>query len=488
MSRHPSFAAAFVACAVASSPLAAQASQRDTSDNFRWLEDVNGPRAMAWVRKENQKTLNVLQKDPRFQRYYDQALTVAQASDRIPFAGFIGGQLYNFWQDSAHVRGIWRRTSLASYRTANPQWTTVIDLDALARAENANWVWHGADCAEPAERRCLVFLSDGGEDANVAREFDLGTGAFVKNGFSLPRAKLRTAWMGEDTLLISTEWKPGELTKSGYPYIVKRLVRGQPLSAAVEIFRGAATDQLGVGPTTTADGSGHRLTVLYRGETFFESDAYVVHGSSLAALAVPRKSNISGMVNGQAIVQLSQPWTTGATTIPTGSVAAFDVAQALRDPSHVMPVAVFSPGPRESVSGVASTHDRLLVGINHNVNGQVLLLTPGPNHTFARRTLDLPANVSSDVAGGDPHGDAAFISVTGFLTPSSVWLADAKSAAVTKIKSIAPKFDASRDVVEQLEAASTDGTKIPYFVVHAKTMKLDGNNPTVLNAYGGFEI
>jgi prolyl oligopeptidase len=483
----PALAAVLIACGVAAEPLAAQ-TRPDTSDNFRWLEDVNGPRAMAWVRKENQKTLNVLQKDPRFQRFYDQALTVAQASDRIPVAGFIGGQLYNFWQDSAHVRGIWRRTSLASYRTPNPQWTTVIDLDALARAENANWVWHGADCAEPAERRCLVFLSDGGEDAQVAREFDLGTRSFVMNGFSLPRAKMNTAWMGEDTLLIATEWTRGDLTKSGYAYIVKRLARGQPLSAAVEIFRGAQTDQLGVSPSTITDGSGHSLTTLSRGVTFFEFDNFVVRGNGVAPLAIPRKSRITDMVNGQAIVQLSEAWTEGGTTIPTGSVAAFDAAAALRDPSHLRPVAVFLPGPRESVSGVTSTHDRLLVGINHNVNGQVLLLTPGPNHTFARRTLDLPANVSSDVAAGDPHGDAAFIAVNGFLTPSSVWLADAKTATVTKIKSIAPKFDASRDVVEQLEATSTDGTKIPYFVVHTKTMKLDGNNPTVLNAYGGFEI
>src|SRR5689334_21241331 len=224
-------------CAVLpASTLAQQATKADTTDPYLWLEEMNGARAMEWVKAENAKTAAVLEKDPRWESIYQAALTMAQAKDRLPFVSHLGGELYNFWRDSAHVRGIWRKTSLASYRTASPTWTTVLDLDALAKSENANWVFHGYTCQQPAEKRCLIFLSDGGEDANTIREFDLTSRSFVKDGFYLPKGKQRVAWTSQDTILVAREWNPGEVTSSGYPYIVKKLARGQPLASAVEIY------------------------------------------------------------------------------------------------------------------------------------------------------------------------------------------------------------------------------------------------------------
>ncbi|MEO7964718.1 MAG: S9 family peptidase, partial [Gemmatimonadaceae bacterium] len=216
---------------VAPTLAAAQTSRADsTADPFIWLEEAHGTRAMAWVNAENAKTSAVLEKDPRFAKIYKTALSMAGAKDRIPYVRFLSGQLYNFWQDSVHVRGIWRKTTLASYRTASPQWTTVLDLDSLAKAEKANWVWQGASCEQPSEQRCLLNLSDGGEDANTIREFDLTTRSFPKNGFYLPKGKQRVDWSGTDTLLVAREWGSGELTSSGYPFIVRRLARGQKLT------------------------------------------------------------------------------------------------------------------------------------------------------------------------------------------------------------------------------------------------------------------
>ena len=442
---------------------------------------------MAWVNAENAKTTAILEKDPRFASLYRDALAIAQASDRIPNARFIGGPLYNFWQDSAHVRGIWRRTTLASYRTASPQWTTVLDLDSLARAEKANWVWEGADCAMPTERRCLLSLSDGGEDAVTLREFDLETRSFPKGGFALPKGKQNVAWVGEDTLLVSREWNKGELTASGYPYIVKRLVRGQPLASAVEIYRGTAKD-VSVGPASVYDGTGHRAVFLYRGVSFFENEYYNVEQGRVTKLALPLKSSPAAMVDGQLIIKLSEAWNEGATHIRTGSLAAFDAAKAASSPTHLAPVAVFEPGPREAVEGVSATRDRLVVNVYENVRGRAFVLTRAANGTWTRVPLPLPDNLAVSIADANVHGTEALVNVAGFLTPSSVWLADTHTASIAVAKTLRAQFDATRDTVEQLEATSKDGTKVPYFVVRPRVLKLDGTNPTILNAYGGFEI
>src|SRR5579871_1501845 len=230
------FVPVLVMAAIAASGIASAA----TDDPYLWLEDVNGARAMAWVHAENDKTTAVLEKDPRYGALYADALTIAQAKDRIPNPTTLQHVIYNFWQDADHVRGIWRRTSLADYRTADPHWQTILDLDAVAAGEKANWVYKGADCVEPSEKRCMVSLSDGGEDAVTVREFDLDSATFVDGGFVLPHGKQRSAWEDDSTLLVSREWQPGELTVSGYPFIVRRVTRGEPLTAAKEIFRGTA--------------------------------------------------------------------------------------------------------------------------------------------------------------------------------------------------------------------------------------------------------
>lgn len=482
--------AALLACALAlpAMAVAQQSTPPDTADPNLFLEEMTGARAMAWVKQENEKTAAVLEKDPRYASILKAAVTMASAKDRLPYVEFLGGQLYNFWRDETHVRGIWRRTTLASYRTASPQWTTVLDLDALATAEKANWVWHGADCVQPGEDRCLISFSDGGEDAVTVREFDLKSRTFVRKGFTLPRAKLRVTWAGRDTILFAREMQAGELTTSGYPFIVRRLARGQSLEQAVEIYRGSASDGgYGVTPFTLVDARGRRTSFIDRPLSTFEAEHYLVRGADVVKLAIPLKASIVEVIDGSAIVRLSAEWTTGTATIPSGAVAAFDLAVAAKTPSALAPTLVYAPGPREAVEGVTATRRRLLIDVMQNVRGRVLAFSRGAGGQWTHTLVTLPDNVSTRTMGTDAGGERALISVTGYLTPSSIWLADAATATARTIKSLAPRFDASKSVVEQREATSKDGTKIPYFMMHPKGMALDGNNPTIIYAYGGFE-
>jgi prolyl oligopeptidase len=457
-------------------------------DPFVWLEQVDSERAMAWVRAEDAKTAAVLEQDPRYRGLFKEALEIAEAKDRIPVPQLIRGRILNRWQDADHVRGIWRRTSLADYQTAAPAWTTILDLDALAVAEKANWFWSGADCEEPAERRCMIGLSDGGEDAVTLREFDLGSTRFVDGGFSLPRGKQDAAWQDADTLLVSREWSPGELTRSGYPFVVKRIKRGQPLSMAAEVFRGTASD-VGVSPSAFNDGAGHRALLIRRALSFFEAEYRLVGLKGTRKLVLPPKADIVALVAGRFVVSLREDWTPDAgATFPQGSLVSIDLAAASAAPDRLRPTLIYAPGPREAFQQAAATRGHLLISVLDNVKGRAYVYTPEPAGKWSRRRLALPDNVSINIVDTNLHSDRAFLTVTGFLTPTSLWLGDLATGTLTTVKTLPPRFDASHQVVDQLEATSSDGTRIPYFVVHRTDMKLDGNTPTILTAYGGFLV
>jgi prolyl oligopeptidase len=475
--------------AIAGCGMSAARAQNASNDPYLWLEDVSSPKAMAWVDAHNARSTAVLEADPRYQQYYKEALEIAQAKDRIPSGSFIGGQIYNFWQDADHVRGIWRRASLDSYASGNPQWETVLDLDALASAEKANWVWKGAQCARPLERRCLISLSDGGEDAVTVREFDLKTGKFVKGGFVLPKGKQEVSWQDENTLLVSREWKPGELTSSGYPYIVKRLKRGQALSSATEIFRGTKKDVLAAAGVLR-DAEDRTLPVITQGIDFWHLKFFLITDKGTRRIGIPEKASPVDMIQGRVIIQSKEAWspTGGKRKYPAGSLLSVDLAQLRASPQHLKPTLIYSPGPREALEGASAAKGALLVSILDNVRGRTLVFKPKANGAWSRSSLELPDNSTIEIADASHTDNRAFLAVTNFLTPPSLYLADAGTGAVREIMSQPAKFDASNLVAEQREAVSSDGTRIPYFLVHRKDIKLDGNNPTLLYAYGGFEV
>jgi len=460
-----------------------------SDDPYIWLEDVYSPKALQWVEAHNAKSTAVLEGDARYKGFYDQALAIAQAKDRIPVGSFIGGQVYNFWQDEDHVRGIWRRATPESYASGNPSWETVLDLDALASAEKANWVWKGAQCARPLERRCLINLSDGGEDAVTVREFDLKTNSFVKGGFVLPKGKQDVSWENENSLLVSREWKKGQLTKSGYAYVIKRLKRGQALSSAVELFRGTK-DDVSASTAVLRDSQNRTLPVIVEGTDFWHSKKFLIGPKGVRRVAIPDKAQFVDLIGGRAIIQSQEEWSPAGSNqkFPAGSLLSVDLAQLRANPARLKPTLIYQAGPREALQGAAAAKDVLLVSTLDNVRGRTLLFRPGPNGSWTRSALDLPDNSSVGIADTSRTDDRALLTVTGFLTPPSLWLADAGKGAASEIMRQPAKFDASKLVAEQREAVSSDGTKIPYFLVHRRDIKLDGSNPTLLYAYGGFEV
>jgi prolyl oligopeptidase len=462
----------------------------DATDPYLWLEEVDGERAMAWVNEHNERSLGVLRGDPRYETLHQQALEIVQSQDRIPSPGFNhDGTIDNFWQDATHVRGVWRTTTLDSYRTAEPAWETILDFDALAAAEGKNWVYKGASCLPPDETRCLVMLSDGGKDAVTVREFDRSTKTFVEGGFILPESKGGATWVDENTLLISRDFGPGTLTSSGYPMIVKKLTRGQTIDQAQTVFTGHPTD-VSVSGYTLRDADGVvQATLINRGVNFYEGETWRLNADGTTTrLELPAKSNINALVQGQLVVTTDQDWTApSGQEFRTGDVIAWDLDRWLANPATPAQL-VIRPGEREAIEGISNTRNKLVVALYENVRGSVYVYEPNPASEWSRTRLNLPQNVTVGVGSASERDDQVFVSVAGYLNPSSLYLADAATGASDLTKSLPAKFDATGMVVEQFEARSADGTMIPYFVVHKGDMPMDGSNPTLLYGYGGYQV
>ena len=461
----------------------------DATDPWLWLEEVEGERAMEWVRAHNERSLGVLQGDPRYARLHAEALEIVQSRDRIPGVGFNhDGTLDNFWQDATHVRGIWRTTTLDSYRTAEPAWETILDIDALSTAEGKNWVYKGVTCLPPQETRCLVSLSDGGKDAVTVREFDRASRTFVADGFILPESKGGASWVDENTLLVSRDFGEGTLTDSGYPRTVRLLRRGQTIEQATTIFEGQQTD-VSVSAYTLRDADGVvKATLINRGINFYEGETWRLNADGTTTqLQLPAKSNINALVQGQLVVTTDQNWTApSGQEFKTGDVIAWNLEQWLANPATPAQL-IIRPTEREAIEGITSTRNKLVVALYENVRGSVYVYQPNPSGEWARTRLDLPQNVTVGVGSASERNDQVFVSVAGYLNPSSLYLADAATGQAEVLKSLPAKFDATGMVVEQFEARSADGTMIPYFVVHKGDMPMDGSNPTLLYGYGGYQ-
>ncbi len=472
---------------------------------FEWLEAVDGERAMDWLRAENARALPVLTGDARYPGLEAEALKILSAQDRIPTPVFHGEDIYNFWQDAVNTRGLWRRTSLESYRTDAPAWETVLDIDALAKAENANWIWKGADCRPVTHDRCLVELSNGGKDAVEIREFDLKTKRFVEGGFRLPESKQTVAWLDADTLILTRDWGPGTTTESGYGFVVKTLKRGQPLAEATEVYRGGVKD-VSVTPAVYRDSKGERVVVLQRAVDFFHTEYAILTDRGVAKTQLPQRSTIQGFIGGDLVVTLEESWSRarfpGDTTprvFPAGTLISISVDKALGKPlagpngeivisNDCDPCTIFQPTDRQSIDQVAVTDNRVAAVVYDNVRGKLMSFEDRGEFGWRAETVEGLDNAAVAIVATADSGDGLFFTEEGFTTPTRLRYAPLKFAKAPVVKTLPARFDASTHVVEQKEAVSKDGTKIPYFIVHPRGHRHDGQDPTLLHAYGGFQV
>jgi prolyl oligopeptidase len=456
-------------------------SHAQQTDPFIWLEDVESARALEWVESKNAATVAELTRHPAYQPIFQRTVQILDSDDRIPYPSILGDRLYNFWQDADNPRGIWRRTSWDSYLTGDPAWETVIDIDALARTEDVAWAFGGATGLVPDFHRCLVRLSRGGADAVEVREFDTRTRSFIDGGFTLPEAKQSVAWVDENSILVATDFGAGTISSSGYPRIAKLWRRGTPLGSATIAFEAGSNDMgvfVGAGRTAT-----RRYQIVSHRVDFYTGTLNVLHDGELVEIDVPADADPS-FFRDQLLVYLRSPWEVAGRTYDAATLLSIDY-DAFRSGSRDFEIVV-DPGPRQTIGSVQETRDYVLVSMLDNVRGELRRYRYA-NGEWTFETVPAPEMGSISVGATSPESNRYFFTYSGYTQPATLYLADA-DGQVTEVRRTPAMFDADGLVVEQYETTSKDGTPIPYFIVHREGSVRDGTNPTLLYAYGGFEI
>ena len=459
--------------------LAATATLAQPNDPYLWLEEVEGAKPIAQVRAWNAETEAILRALPGFEEHRARALRLLTDPNRIAMPDDVMGKMVaNHWIDADHPRGLWRVSPLDAYLAGKPQWRTLIDVDALGKAEGKSWVWHGADCLPPEYQRCLVALSPGGTDADVIREFDLPSGRFVADGFVLPEGKNNATWLDRDTLLVAAVEGEGTATRSGYPRIVKQWKRGTPWGSATQIAEGIEAD-ISVSPFAVMDGDVRRA-FINRGTGFYSNKvALRAPDGRWVELPIPETAEFQTVLSGQVIMTLVDP----LAGLQPGSIVAFDIARMLAGETPA-PELVMAPSKTQAIEEVQASDKVLWVKALDDVSGKLFALARQVNGTWARQTLPLPANSTIHIAETAGQQDFAFATVESMLAPTT--LVSVNSIGMVKqIAALPAQFDASQFTVSQHFVQSKDGTRVPYFLVRKKT-ESEGPVPALIHAYGGF--
>jgi prolyl oligopeptidase len=452
-------------------------------DPYAWLEELDSERALAWVRAQNDISTAQLSANPEFDALRQRLLAVYNSEARIPFVSKAGAYFYNFWRDATHVRGVWRRTTLAEYRAPEPKWQTVLDLDRLAEQEQENWVWAGASFLHGSWDRCLIMLSRGGGDSHVVREFDVTRLAFVSDGFNLPEAKSDVAFRDRDHLFVATDFGPGSLTSSGYPRIVKSWQRGTPLTAASTIYEGEP-DEVGVG-FEVFDHDGVHRELVARIITFRRQQVFALEAGALIKLDVPEDASAS-CFRDRLVVTLRSELRAGDKVYPSGAVLAI-AWDRFRDGARDFDV-LFAPSPRSSLAGMTHTRHDLILDLVDNVHNTLEAHT-WDGASWKRAELAAPELGSAWAMAIDPDAsDDYFMWSAGFLTPDSLFLSRIGASQPELLKRLPPFFDARGLEVTQHSVRSRDGAEIPYFMVARRGLAHDASHRTLLTAYGGFQV
>lgn len=449
-------------------------------DPLAWLDDSGNDRTRAWVARENRATLAALSADPRFAELERDAVTVLTRPGQLAPVQFIGDQIFQYHQSRAAPLGQWRRADRATWLAGRPQWRVVIDLDRLGAAERRKWLFAGASCRG---QRCLVRLSDNGKDANETREFDLTTGAFVKDGFRLPDTKSRSWWYDDDTLLVAPVLGPDSLNRAELPSTLRLWRRGTALAATRPLFTIDREDAM---LSALLIGQGGRKGFVAARHTDFERRLYewVAEDGRRRPLPLPEYAQIMGVAGGDLLLRPNTDWQPagGDAVLPQGSLVAVPLAPLLDRGEVAGARPRYRPEGNDALRGVTVAGDTLFVELLHDYSSRILALTADGT----TRQVPLPDNGFITPMG--MAGERLLLQIEDPMTPERRVLADPASGALQTVEAATPGFRSDGLVSELRRTTSRDGTPISYRITYRRGLATDGRNPTLIYGYGGYDV
>ncbi len=449
------------------------------TDQYLWLEEVESEKSLAWAREQNRLSDEVLTTQPVYTELRDRYLEVFNDRDRIIFPDITGEMSYNLWQDEKNERGLWRRMTKKDYLAGKNEWEPVLDLDALSAEDGKKWVFGGASWLAPENRYCLLYISDGGKDESVIREFDAVEKKFVEGGFTVPESKGSAAWIDKDHILVATNYGPGTMTSSGYPAVAKIWKRGEDPANAATVHQ---TDTTNMGIfVNSSEVNGKRYVTLNESIGFYESTMYLLTPEGLKKIDIPKDVETRGMFKDQLLLYLQSDWSVSGETFKTGTLVSFDLPSFLAGTSLVK--TIYVPGERESLSGLMTTRDFMVISTMENVQGRLKIIRPADGK-WSFEEVPVPGIGTVGLAGSDDLSNDWFFTFSNPVTPTTLYHGDGKE--IKPIRKQKDYFNAEGIKVDQYEVASKDGTMIPYFIVYPADMAYDGTNPTLVYGYGGF--
>ena len=461
---------------------AKQAENDATEDPYLWLEEVEGDASVDWIKSQNEMAAGKIKEYPGYEDIRSKMLEAFNDEEKLISPQIVGDYAYHLWQDATNKRGVWRRMPLADFIANANDWEVVLDLDELSQADGKKWVFGGAVWLAPDNERCLISLSDGGTDESEYREFDPATKEFIKDGFFIPAAKSSVAWLNEDELLVGSDFGAGTLTSSGYARIAKRLKRGAAMEDAVQVFEADSTDVAVFVTSFTSDGTAYqgvrRLVTFYSSETYLFNDQ-----DELVKVNYPEDARFSGVFQKQLMLHLQSEWVVNDVTYPIGTLVSMDLDKAMV--GEVQVSSVYQPDSRSSFVSMSSTKDFMVVNSLENVQNKLTQYTWSEGE-WQSAPIDVPEYSSIYLGSSSSQNNAFFYTYSNLITPST--LVYGNGDELKEVFKLKPQFDAANMTMNQYTVTSKDGTEIPYFIVHQKELNLNGKNPTLVYAYGGFKI